>query len=162
MTNEELAYKLVKMACPHDYGKVHCPACATREIEKVRTDERQRVILAMEEYGRTDMTLSRLGELLDQSPPVLRILIGRASERANQSPTQSRCLPAKGADAKGAPGYTDPKELLAFVRKWIKDNQVRRGESVYQVDSVNEALPEFLIGCAEIVGYHKDHKDDEA
>jgi hypothetical protein len=87
MTNEELAFKLVKTACPHDYGKAHCPACATREIERAKTEERQRVILAIEEYGRTDMTLSRLGELLDQSPPVLRVLIGRASERANYSST---------------------------------------------------------------------------
>lgn len=48
------------------------------------------------------------------------------------------------------------KELLAFVRKWIKDKEVRSGESAYQSDSINEELPEFLIGCAEIVGYHKD------
>lgn len=82
MTNEELAFKLVKTACPHDYGKVHCPACATSAIERAKVEECQRVILAIEEYGRTDMTLSRLGELLNQSPPVLRILFARAKERA--------------------------------------------------------------------------------
>lgn len=83
MTNEELAYQLVKTECPHKYGKVHCPACATVWIARAKTDERQRVLLAIEEYGRTDMTLSRLGELLDQSPPAMRVLIGRASEKAN-------------------------------------------------------------------------------
>lgn len=50
------------------------------------------------------------------------------------------------------------KELLAFVRKWIKEKQVRCGESAYQVDSINQELPEFLIGCAEIVGYYKDEE----
>lgn len=89
MTTEELAYKLVKTACSHDYGQVHCPACATEAIERAKGEERQRVILALEEYGRTDMTLSRLGELLDQSPPVLRILIGRAASRFSGDPHQS-------------------------------------------------------------------------
>lgn len=46
------------------------------------------------------------------------------------------------------------KKLLEFVRKWIKEHEVRSGESAYQVDDVNQALPEFLIGCCEIVGYH--------
>jgi len=48
------------------------------------------------------------------------------------------------------------QKLLKFVRDWIKKNEVRAAESAYQVDSVNQALPEFLIGCAEIVGYFKD------
>jgi hypothetical protein len=38
MTTEELAYKLVKTACPHDYGKVHCPACATEAIERAKSE----------------------------------------------------------------------------------------------------------------------------
>lgn len=44
MTTEELAYKLVKTACPHDYGKVHCPACAAEAIERVKTEERFQLI----------------------------------------------------------------------------------------------------------------------
>lgn len=50
-------------------------------IHKAVAEERQRVILSLEEYGRTDMTLSRLGEMLNQSPPVLRVLIRRAADR---------------------------------------------------------------------------------
>jgi hypothetical protein len=69
----------------HDAGEGVCVHCVRDQIKKAKEEECQRVILALEEYGRTDMTLSRLGELLNQSPPVLRILIGRAAARANDS-----------------------------------------------------------------------------
>lgn len=69
----------------HDRGIGVCSFCVQKRIDVAVTAERQRVILALEEYGRTDMTLSRLGELLDQSPPVLRILIARANDRFRDS-----------------------------------------------------------------------------
>jgi hypothetical protein len=47
-TNEELAYKLVKTACPHDYGEVHCPACATKAIALAKQIVRERSAALLE------------------------------------------------------------------------------------------------------------------
>jgi hypothetical protein len=47
-TNEELAYKLVKTACSHDYGEVHCPACATEAIALAKQLVRERAAAFLE------------------------------------------------------------------------------------------------------------------
>lgn len=49
----------------------------------------------------------------------------------------------------------ESEELIKFVRNFIKTHEISSGESIYQVDSISLALPEFLEGCCEIVGYHK-------
>lgn len=48
------------------------------------------------------------------------------------------------------------QKLLGAVRAWIEKHQVRCGESIYQVDSVQEGLYDLATECCEIVGYYKD------
>jgi len=47
-------------------------------------------------------------------------------------------------------------ELSALCKKFITDNEISCGESIWQCDRVSENAPEFIEQVAEIVGYHED------
>lgn len=42
--------------------------------------------------------------------------------------------------------------VLAEFRAWVKEYDVSNAEAIYQVDSVNEALPELVEGLLALVG----------
>lgn len=51
-------------------------------------------------------------------------------------------------------------KLLKLCQDFIKEQEIRCGEDVYQSDRVIENAYEFIKSVCEIVGYHKD--EDEA
>lgn len=53
------------------------------------------------------------------------------------------------------------KELLAHVRAFIKKQQIRCPETVYQCDWVIENAYEFIEKCADIVGFHRDPDEED-
>lgn len=53
-------------------------------------------------------------------------------------------------------GIPKQQQLWDICRKWIKDNDVTCGESLYQVDSVQEAMYDLATEICELVGYHQD------
>lgn len=50
-------------------------------------------------------------------------------------------------------------ELLRYCRSFIEENEIRAPESIYQVDSINLALPEFTEKICDIVGYDEAPED---
>lgn len=47
------------------------------------------------------------------------------------------------------------KLLWDNCQKWVAKYEPRCGESLFQIDSVNEALPELAETVCDIVGYYK-------
>jgi hypothetical protein len=53
-------------------------------------------------------------------------------------------------------------QLLILVQNLIIQHKIRCAESVYQVDSINEELPEMMIKICDLVGYYEDLVDAQA
>ena len=51
---------------------------------------------------------------------------------------------------------SDLQELWDHCERFIKEQEIRCPESVYQQDHVIEKAYEFIEKVCEIVGYHKD------
>ncbi len=51
------------------------------------------------------------------------------------------------------------EKLWKYCEKFIKDQQIDSGETVYQMDNVIENAYEFVDGVCKIVGYHKHEED---
>jgi hypothetical protein len=47
------------------------------------------------------------------------------------------------------------EKLMEFCKKFIAEQQISSGETIYQCDWVIENACEFIEGVCEIVGYHK-------
>lgn len=51
-------------------------------------------------------------------------------------------------------------DLAKVCREWLIKNKVRAPESIYQMDSVQEALPELAEAVANVLGYYDDEAGD--
>lgn len=81
------------------------------------TEKRFRVpdlLKLLEDYSRAELTLSRLGEILDQSPPVLRAVFVRAAKvmAGNEQPTLTCALCDAEGDEAGVCMRSSYGELL--------------------------------------------------
>lgn len=54
------------------------------------------------------------------------------------------------------------KRLKKLCRKFIRDNQITCPESIMQLDSIMEQLPELLESICHIVGYHQAGKQEKS
>lgn len=48
------------------------------------------------------------------------------------------------------------KKIWEIVENFIKDNEIRCAESIYQKDMVIENAYEFIENLCDIVGYYED------
>jgi hypothetical protein len=53
-------------------------------------------------------------------------------------------------------GPEQRQQLWDLCRKWIKDNKVTCGETLYQVDSVQEAMYDLTTQICKLVGFHQE------
>lgn len=61
--------------------KAQKDATEAAQREKIFSEDVVMVFRHLEEYSRDEIALSRLGELLNQSPPVVRAVIVRAAKK---------------------------------------------------------------------------------
>jgi len=65
-------------------------------------------------------------------------------------------LTSKG-DRSLLPDHTEKAlRVLGIVEKWVADQQVSCPESLLQVDSINESLPDFAEEVCNVVGWYRD------
>lgn len=50
--------------------------------------------------------------------------------------------------------------VMNLVRKFIQDNKISCGETIYQSDRVGENSLEFIEQLCEVVGYYKGEDED--
>jgi hypothetical protein len=50
---------------------------------------------------------------------------------------------------------TKEKQLMEYVKKFIKKQEITCDECIYQCDHVIENAYEFIEGCCDIAGYHE-------
>lgn len=55
---------------------------------------------------------------------------------------------------------TTEHTVLKLVRKFIQDNKISCGETIYQSDRVGENSLEFIEQLCEVVGYYKGEDED--
>lgn len=55
--------------------------------------------------------------------------------------------------------YIKATQLLLLVQDLIIQHKIRCPEAIYQVDSINEELPEMMIKICDMVGYYEDLVD---
>jgi hypothetical protein len=58
--------------------------------------------------------------------------------------------------SQGNQGPQQRQQLWDLCRKWVKDNKVTCGESIYQVDSVQEAMYDLTTQICKLVGFHQE------
>ena len=57
------------------------------------------------------------------------------------------------------PPEDDLKQLWSKCKEWINEHKPGCGESIYQVDSVNESLPDLAEVVCSIIGYYEEVKE---
>lgn len=57
--------------------------------------------------------------------------------------------------------YIKASHLLQLVQNLIVQHKIRCKESIYQIDSINEELPDMMIQICNLVGYYEDLVDAE-
>jgi hypothetical protein len=69
---------------------------------------------------------------------------------------QSKTRKSPKPEPKAGPTPKQLKALWDVVVKWRDENEVSCAESLLQVDSVNEELPELAEQALDIVGYWEE------
>jgi len=57
-------------------------------------------------------------------------------------------------------GKTRAEDVLGIVDKFIRDNEITVGETIYQMDRVQLAALEFIEELCEAAGYHEPDADE--